>query len=113
MPLAFLSGSSLLEGIGIVSTCQKVLNDFQANVFKVDPLIVISSIPCPMYYVWAFAGTRGSTKFEYSFDFLSAFHYFTRRFPMTTWEVRGIVFDLRLGFTDIAGIMDKRKSTIH
>jgi len=85
--LVFLGGSSLLEGVGIVSTCPKVLNDFKADVFKVDPLIVITSVIFPSYQVLAFAGTRSSTKFEYSFDFPSAFRYFARLFLVTTWEV--------------------------
>jgi len=62
--LVFLIGSSLLEGVGIVSTCPKVLNDFKADIFEVDPLIGITSVPFPTYQVLAFASTRGSTKFE-------------------------------------------------
>jgi len=47
--LVFLEGSSLLEGVGIVSTCPKVLNDFKADVFEVDPLIGITSVSFPTY----------------------------------------------------------------
>jgi len=71
--LVFLGGSLLLEGVGIVSTCPKMLNDFKTDAFEVDSLIVITSVPFPMYQVRAFAGTRSSTKFEYSFDFSSSF----------------------------------------
>ena len=49
--LVFLGGSSLLEGAGIVSACPKVLNDFKADIFEVDPFIVITSIPLPTYQV--------------------------------------------------------------
>jgi len=45
--LVFLAGSSLLEGVGIVSACPRVLNDFKADVFEVDPLIVITSVTFP------------------------------------------------------------------
>jgi len=62
--LVFLAGSSLLEGDGIVSACSKVLDDFKADVFEVDPLIVITSILFLMYQVLAFASTRRGTKFE-------------------------------------------------
>jgi len=41
----FLGGSSLLEGVGIVSGCPKVLNYFKTDVFEVDPLIVMTSVP--------------------------------------------------------------------
>jgi len=85
--LVFLGGSSLLEGVGIISACPKVLNDFKADVYEVDTLIVITSIPFPTYQVLAFAGTRSGTKFEYSFDFPSAFRYLTRLCFVTTWEV--------------------------
>ena len=85
--LVFLGGSSLLEGVGVISTCPKVLNDFKADVFEVDPLIVITSVTFPSYQVLAVAGTRRSKKFEYLFDFPSAFRYFTRLFLVTTWEV--------------------------
>jgi len=85
--LGFLGGSSFLEGVGIVSACTKVLNDFKADAFEVDPLIIITSITFPSYQVLAFAGTRRSTKFECSFYFPSAFRYFTRLFLVTTWEV--------------------------
>jgi len=77
----------LLEGVGVVSACPIVLNDFKADVFEVDPLIVITSVTFLSYQVLAFAGTRSSTKFEYSLDFLFAFHYFARLFLMTAWEV--------------------------
>jgi len=85
--LVFLGGSSLLEGVGIVSACSQVLNGFKGDVLEVDPLIVLTSVPFPTYQVLAFASARSSTKFEYSFDFLSAFCYFTRLFFVTTWEV--------------------------
>jgi len=85
--LVFLGGSSLLEGVGIISAYPKVLNNFRADVFEVDPFIVITFVPFPTYQVLAFASTRSSTEFEYSFDFPSAFRYFTRLFFVTTWEV--------------------------
>jgi len=47
--LVFLRGSSLLEVVGVVSACPKVLKDFKNDVFEVDPLIVITSIPFPKY----------------------------------------------------------------
>jgi len=77
----------LLEGVGIVSPCPKVWNDFKAEDFEVDTFIVITSVTSPSYQVVAFAGTRGSTKFEYSFNFPSAFRYFTRLLFVTSWEV--------------------------
>ena len=77
----------MLEGVGIISACSKVLNDFWTDVFEVDPLIVITSITFVSNQVLAFASMRSSTEFEHSFDFLSSFHYFTRLFFMTTWEV--------------------------
>jgi len=86
--LVFLGGSSSLEGVGIVSTCPKVLNDFKADVFEVDTLIVITSVPFPTHQVLAVASTRSGTKFEYSFDFPSALRYLTWLFVMTTREVR-------------------------
>jgi len=76
----FLGGTSLLKGVGIVSACPKVWNDFKTDVFEVDPLIVITSIPFSMYTVLSFAGTRRSTKFEYSFDFPPPLCYLTRLF---------------------------------
>jgi len=85
--LVFLGGSSLLEAVGIVSACPKVLNNIQADVLEVDPLIVITSIPFSTYQVLAFASTGSGTKFEYSFDFPSTFRYFTRLFFVTTGEV--------------------------
>ena len=85
--LMFLGGSLLLDGIGIISACLKVLNDFKADIFEVDPLIVISSVTFPSHQVLAFAGTRSSAKFEYSFDFPSSFRYFPRLFFMATWKV--------------------------
>jgi len=85
--LVFLGQSSLLEGVGIVSACPKVLNDFKTDVFEVDPLIVITSIPFPTYKVLGFASMRGGTKFKYSFDFPSAFCYLTRLFLVATCEV--------------------------
>jgi len=87
MLLMFLGESSLLEGVGVVSTCPKVLNDFKADVFEVDPLIFITAVPFPTYQVLAFVSMRRGTKFEYSFDFPSVFCYFTRLFSVTTWEV--------------------------
>ena len=39
--LVFLGGFSLLEGVGLLSPCLKVLNNFKADVFEVDPLLVI------------------------------------------------------------------------
>jgi len=69
--LVFLAGSSLFEGIGIVSACPKILNDFKTDVFEIDPFSVITSITFPSNQVLAFAGTRSSTEFEYSFDFPS------------------------------------------
>ena len=86
-PLVFLEGSSLFEGGGVVSACPKVLNDFKADIFKVDPFIVITSLPFPTYQILAFASTRSGTKFKSSFDFPSAFCYFTRLFLVATWEV--------------------------
>jgi len=86
--LVFLGGSSLLAGVGVVPACPKVLYDFKTDVFEVDPLIVITSVPFPTYQVLAFASTRSGTKFEYSFDFPSAFCYFTWLFVLTTREVR-------------------------
>ena len=77
----------MLEGVGVVSACPIVLNDFKPDVFEVDPLIVITSVTFPSYQVLAFAGTRSSTKFEYSFDFPSAFRYFARLLLVTAWEV--------------------------
>jgi len=61
--LVFLGGSSSLEGVVIVSASPKVLNDFQADVFEVDPFIVITSATSLTYQVLAFASTRGSMKF--------------------------------------------------
>jgi len=110
--LVFLGGSSLLEGVGIVSACPKVLNDFKTDVFEVDPLIVITSVPFPTYQVLAFASTRSGTEFEYSFDFPSAFHYLTWLFVMTTREARRLVFNVRFDFADVEGIVDKGKSTV-
>ena len=77
----------MLEGVGVVSTCPKVFNDFKADVFEIDPFIVITSVSFPTYQLLAFASTRSGTKFEYSFDFPSTFRYFTRLFFGTTWEV--------------------------
>jgi len=45
--LGFLGGSPLLEGVGVVSACPKVLNDFKTDVFEIDPLIIITSITFP------------------------------------------------------------------
>jgi len=103
----FLGGSSLLEGVGIVSTCPKVLNDFKADVFEVDPFIVITYIPFPTSQVLAFASTSSCTNFEYSFDFPSAFRYLTRLFFVTTWEVGSIVFNVRFDLANVEGIVDK------
>jgi len=85
--LVFLGGPSLFEGVGILSASPKVLNGFKADVFTVDPFIGITSVPFPTYQVLAFTSTRSGTKFEYSFDFPSAFRYFARLFFVTTWEV--------------------------
>jgi len=49
--LVFRGGSSLLEGVGIVSACLKFLNDFKGDVFEVDPLIVIPSVIFPLHQV--------------------------------------------------------------
>ena len=65
MLLVFLEGSLLLEGVGIISAWPNILKDFKTDVFEVDLLIVITSVPFPMYLVLTFAGTRRSTKFEY------------------------------------------------
>jgi len=59
--LVFLGGSSLLEGVGIVSACAKILSGFKTDVFEVDPLIVITSVRFPGHQVLAFAGMRSST----------------------------------------------------
>jgi len=45
--LVFLGGSSLLEVVEVVSACSKVLNDLKADVFEVDPFIVITSVWFP------------------------------------------------------------------
>ena len=73
----------MFEGIGVVSACAKVLNDFKPDVFEVDLLIIINSVPFPTYQVLALSGIRRGTKFEYSFDFPSPFRYFTRLFLVT------------------------------
>jgi len=86
--LVFLGGSSLLEGVGVVSACPNILHNLKTDVFEVDTFIVITSVPFLTYQVLAFASTRSSTKFEYSFDFPSAFRYLTWLFVMTTREVR-------------------------
>ena len=83
--LVFLKGSSLLADVGIVSACPIVLNDFNTDVFEVDPLIVITSVPFPTYQVLAFAGTRSGTNFEHLFDFPSSFYYLARLFFVSTW----------------------------
>jgi len=85
--LVFLGGSSFLEGVGIVSACPKILNDFKTAVFEVDPFIVMTSVISLSDQVLAFAVTSGSTKFRDSFNFPSAFRYLTRLFFVTTWEV--------------------------
>jgi len=77
----------LLKGVGTISACPIILNDFKTDVFEVNPLIVITSVPFPTYQVLAFAGIRSSTKFEYSFNFPSSFCYFTRLFLVAAWEV--------------------------
>jgi len=110
--LVFLGGSSLLEGVGIVCACPKVLNDFKTDVFEVNLLNVITSVPFSMHQVLGFAGTRSSTKFEYSFDFPSSIGYFTRMFLVTTLQVSRIVFDVAFDLADVDGVMDKRKSTV-
>jgi len=111
-PLVFLGGSSLLEGVGIVSACPEVLNDFKADFFEVDPFIVITFIPFHTYQVMAFASTRSGSKFEYSFNFTSAFRYFTKLFLVATWEVGLVVCDVRFDLADMEAIVDKRKSTV-
>jgi len=109
----FHGGSSLLGGVRIVSACPKVLNDFKADVFKVDSFIVIASIPFPTYQVLAFVVMERSTKFKYLFNFISAFCYFPRLFVVTTWELRGIILDARFDLADVEGIMDMKKSIVH
>jgi len=47
MLLVFLGGSLQLEGVEIVSACPKVLKDNKTDVFKVDPLNVMTSVPFP------------------------------------------------------------------
>ena len=61
--LVFLVEFPLLEGVGIVSASPKVLNDFKADVFEVDTLIVVISVSFPKYQVLSFPSTRSSTKF--------------------------------------------------
>jgi len=78
----------LLAGVGVVPACPKVLYNLKTDVFEVDLLIVITSVPFPTYQVLPFASTRSGTKFEYLFDFPSVFHYFTWLFILTTREVR-------------------------
>jgi len=46
--LVFLGGSLLLTGVGIVSADPKVLNDFKADIFIFDSLIVATSILFPI-----------------------------------------------------------------
>jgi len=108
----FLIGSSLLEIVGIVSTCTKVLNYCKADVFKVYLLIFITSIPFPSYQVLAFASMGSGMKFEHLLDFLSALHYFTRLFLVTTWEIRRINFNKSFNPADVERIVDKRKLTV-
>ena len=113
MLLVFLGGCLLVEGIGIVSACPKVLNNFKTDIFEVDSLIGITSIPFPTYQVLAFAGMRCSTKLEYSFDFPSAFRYFAKLFLVAAWEVGSIVFNARFDFADVEGIVDEREWNVH
>jgi len=87
MLLVFLGGSSLIEGVAIVSACAKVLHALKTDVFEVDPLIVITSVPFQTSQVLALASTSRGTKFEYSFEFPSASRYLTWLFVMTTREV--------------------------
>jgi len=47
--LIFFKGSSLMEGIGIKRTYLKVLKDFEAKIFKVDLLIIITTIFFSVY----------------------------------------------------------------
>ena len=110
--LVFLGGSSLLEGVVIISACPQVLNYFKAYVFQVDLLIVITSITFLSYQVLYFAGTSSSMKFAYWFAFPSSFRYFTRLFLASTWEFRCIVFDVGLDLADVERIVDKSKSTV-
>jgi len=63
--LVFLGESSLLEGVGVVSACPKVLKAFNADIFEVNPLIIIPAVPFPTYQVLTFARTKSTTKFEY------------------------------------------------
>jgi len=86
--LVFLGGSLLLEGVGVVSTCPKVFNDFKADVFEIDPFIVITSVSFPTYQLLAFASTRSGTKFEDSFNFPFAFCSFSWLFVVMAREVR-------------------------
>jgi len=85
--LVFLKGPTLLVGVGIVSPCPKILNDFKADVFEVDPLIFITSVTFLTYQVLALAGIGSNMIFKYSFDFLSSFHYLARLFFIMIWEV--------------------------
>jgi len=78
MLLMFLGESSLLVGVGIVSTCLKVLNDFKTNVFELNPHIVITPILFPAYLVLVLASMGSSMVFEYSCDFQSTFCYFVK-----------------------------------
>jgi len=64
--LMFLARFSLLEGVEIVSTCSKVFNDYKTNIFKVDPLFLITSISFSMYQALAFACMTSGRKFKYS-----------------------------------------------
>ena len=111
--LVFLGGSSFLKVVGVVSACAKVLYDCKTNHFEVDPLIEITSITFRSHQVLAFAGTRRGTEFEYEFDFLSFFRYFTWFFVMTTTEVSRIVFNIRFDRTHVEGFVNERKSTVH
>jgi len=100
------------EDSNIVSTCPKLLNNFQIYIFDFDPLIIITFVHFPTSEELCFASTRGSMQFKFSLDFPSAFRYFTNLFLMMTWEVCRILFDVRFDLADVEGIVDKRKSPI-
>ena len=70
MLLVFLGGSLLLKGIRIVWTCSNILNNLKPDVFKVDLLIFITSIPFPTYQVLVHYRTASSTVFKYPLEFL-------------------------------------------
>jgi len=63
--IVFVGAISLPEAIGIVSACQKILNDFKTDIFEVNVLIVIIFLSFPTSKVLAFGSTWRGTKFEY------------------------------------------------